>query len=380
LRGKSRRLTAAGVALTLLATLEGLSPAQETEQDDLHARLDAARTEIRRVQARADSVQDQIASIDAQRAAVAEALATSRLLVDRTQARIAILEREVAITKKTYKRVLGQARAIAISLYKDGLGAQLEALLGSDSIDELNTRLEYSSAATERQTSVIIKSQRLKSELLATEAALEITLAEAIEARDERMRQKQHLKELRLAQAMKLEDLRARIQAERREAEAIEAQSAALAEKLASTSHAADLQGAVPATAQEVEPSTEGSDLAWPLIGSITSGFGPRWGGNHTGIDIDGVTGQPIRASKSGSVVTASYDNSGYGYHVVIDHGGGLATLYAHASKLFVSVGESVVQGETIAAVGSTGASTGDHLHFEVRVNGSPEDPLAYLP
>jgi murein DD-endopeptidase MepM/ murein hydrolase activator NlpD len=78
-------------------------------------------------------------------------------------------------------------------------------------------------------------------------------------------------------------------------------------------------------------------------------------------------------------VVSAAYD-SGYGYHVVIDHGGGFASLYAHNSVLNVSSGQSVSQGEVIAACGSTGQSSGDHLHFEIRVNGAPQDPLGYLP
>jgi murein DD-endopeptidase MepM/ murein hydrolase activator NlpD len=121
------------------------------------------------------------------------------------------------------------------------------------------------------------------------------------------------------------------------------------------------------------------SGFAWPINGAVTSGFGPRWGGTHSGIDIDCVTGDAIRASKSGSVVSATYDG-GYGYHVVIDHGGGFASLYAHASELNVSGGQSVSQGDTIAACGSTGQSTGDHLHFEVRVNGAPQDPMGYLP
>ncbi|MGH2821142.1 MAG: M23 family metallopeptidase, partial [Actinomycetota bacterium] len=103
------------------------------------------------------------------------------------------------------------------------------------------------------------------------------------------------------------------------------------------------------------------------------------WGRMHTGIDIDGVTGQAIRASKAGTVLYATYDG-GYGNHVVIDHGGGFATLYGHASALYVHGGESVDQGEAIAAVGCTGSCTGDHLHFEVRVNGAPQDPLGHLP
>lgn len=99
----------------------------------------------------------------------------------------------------------------------------------------------------------------------------------------------------------------------------------------------------------------------------------------HQGIDIDCVTGDPIRASKSGVVVAATYDG-GYGNHVVIDHGDGFASLYAHNSELHVSGGNSVSQGQTIAACGSTGQSTGDHLHFEIRVNGAPQDPMKYLP
>jgi len=99
----------------------------------------------------------------------------------------------------------------------------------------------------------------------------------------------------------------------------------------------------------------------------------------HSGIDIDCVTGDAIRASKSGSVVSAAYDG-GYGYHVVIDHGNGFASLYAHNSALSVSGGQNVSQGEVIASCGSTGQSTGDHLHFEIRSSGAPQDPLTYLP
>jgi murein DD-endopeptidase MepM/ murein hydrolase activator NlpD len=100
----------------------------------------------------------------------------------------------------------------------------------------------------------------------------------------------------------------------------------------------------------------------------------------HAGIDISGPTGTPIYAAADGTVLYASFITTGYGYHLDIDHGGGTITRYAHCSKIFVSGGQAVQRGEKIAEVGSTGLSTGPHLHFEVRVNGVPKDPRAYLP
>lgn len=119
--------------------------------------------------------------------------------------------------------------------------------------------------------------------------------------------------------------------------------------------------------------------FGWPIQGTITSLFGPRGGAMHEGVDIDGETGDPVAASAAGTVLMASY-YSGYGNAVIVDHGDGITTLYGHLNGFMVTPGQRVNQGQTIGVVGSTGHSTGSHLHFEIRVAGAPVDPLPYLP
>ena len=114
------------------------------------------------------------------------------------------------------------------------------------------------------------------------------------------------------------------------------------------------------------------------MNGVLTSGFGMRWGRMHEGIDIAVPPGTPVVASKGGTVIVAGWIG-GYGNLVVVDHGGGLSTAYGHNSGFAVGVGQAVAQGQIVAYSGSTGNSTGPHVHFEVRINGSATDPLGYL-
>mgnify|MGYP006388770055 CR=1 FL=1 len=122
----------------------------------------------------------------------------------------------------------------------------------------------------------------------------------------------------------------------------------------------------------------ENKSLIIPLKGTITSRFGRRRSGIHTGLDIATSNGTPLKAAASGTVVYSAWKGS-YGNLVIVDHGNGIQTYYAHCSRLYVSVGQTVSQGETIAAVGSTGNSTGPHLHLEIRVNGVAKNPQNYI-
>jgi murein DD-endopeptidase MepM/ murein hydrolase activator NlpD len=126
----------------------------------------------------------------------------------------------------------------------------------------------------------------------------------------------------------------------------------------------------------DTAPSAAG--FIWPVNGPVTSPFGMRWGRMHEGIDIGVGYGTPIHAAAAGRVVYAGW-MSGYGNLVAIDHGRGISTAYGHQSSIAVSVGQTVAQGQTIGYVGCTGHCFGPHLHFEVRINGTPVDPLGYL-
>lgn len=121
-----------------------------------------------------------------------------------------------------------------------------------------------------------------------------------------------------------------------------------------------------------------GRRLSWPTAGIVTSGFGWRWFRMHSGMDIAGPVGTAVKAAKEGRVVYSGW-MGGYGYCIDIDHGNGVVTRYGHNSALQAQVGQYVYRGQTIASMGSTGHSTGPHLHFEVHVNGSAVDPRGYF-
>jgi murein DD-endopeptidase MepM/ murein hydrolase activator NlpD len=152
----------------------------------------------------------------------------------------------------------------------------------------------------------------------------------------------------------------------------LEAQSAALAAQIRAA------QQPPSASTPPIVPPSGSGILGWPVSGPVVSGFGMRWGRMHEGVDIICASGTPVRAAAAGTVIYAGW-LGGYGNLVVVDHGGGLSTAYAHNSSFAASVGQSVAAGEVISYAGSTGDSSGPHVHFEVRVNGTAVDPLGYL-
>jgi murein DD-endopeptidase MepM/ murein hydrolase activator NlpD len=190
--------------------------------------------------------------------------------------------------------------------------------------------------------------------------------AEQTAARDALVAQRDALAAARANRQSVLSDVRSSRADAQEDLEDLRAESAALAAQIRNSTGGSTGSGT---------PSASG--FIWPVNGVVTSGFGWRWGRMHEGIDIAAPSGTSIRAAAAGTVIFAGW-MGGYGNLVIIDHGNGLATAYGHQSAIYVG-GGSVAQGTVIGAVGSTGNSTGPHLHFEVRVNGSPVDPMGYL-
>jgi len=145
-----------------------------------------------------------------------------------------------------------------------------------------------------------------------------------------------------------------------------------------SSSSGSSTDGTTTDSSGTAAPSSAPGALLWPVSGPITSPFGMRWGSLHPGIDIGVPTGTPIHAAAAGKVLWCGW-MSGYGNLVMLDHGGGIATLYGHQSRVAVACGDDVAAGQVIGYSGCTGFCTGPHVHFEVRVNGTPVDPLGYL-
>lgn len=181
-------------------------------------------------------------------------------------------------------------------------------------------------------------------------------------------------KDLDLVEPGTVPDNAAKVAAQERAARAVAAARASRARRLPAPAPAQSRA----AESEEREDATPSVRAARPAVGGLTSRYGPRWGRMHRGVDFGAAYGSSIRAARAGQVISAGYDDSGYGNLVLIEHEDGVVTAYAHMSKILVRGGR-VSAGEVIGRVGSTGHSTGPHLHFEVRVGGRAINPLPWL-
>jgi murein DD-endopeptidase MepM/ murein hydrolase activator NlpD len=354
--------------------------------DDLRDRIELERqregvltSEIEAATGRIRGLEAQIGPLAARLDRLEVELGEKRERLGELSRRYARETRRLAIV--TADRALAERRLEGrlVSLYQHEPPDLLSIVLTSDGFDDLIDQLQLFSDIARRDREIADQLGRAQEEVRTTrrrtgalkQEVWEATRALADRATEQRsvlgelVAQRSDLEQARAGKEALLDDVRA---SRHRHEEDLEAMLAASA-GLATTIQAA--QAAAPAET----PSAAG--LVWPVHGVLTSGFGPRWGRMHEGIDIAAPTGTPIRSAAAGTVVFAGWAG-GYGNLVVVDHGGGLATAYGHQSAIFVTAGH-VEQGRVLGAVGSTGNSTGPHLHFEVRISGAPVDPLGYL-
>ncbi|MBW3547347.1 MAG: peptidoglycan DD-metalloendopeptidase family protein [Actinobacteria bacterium] len=346
--------------------------------------------ELDGLQASEDELNNALRALDEQMLAQAAEVDGARQAVAAAEAEVAEAERQVAetgqridgLTEAVVQRAVEsfirpagdpvedmvQSRDITEAARKRALLAQVAAR-DDDVIDELNAAQEDFEVSRAQADAARVKADERRGET-------EGRLAELATTREEKARLARDL-EVRATEVSDEIAAQARSEAEltRIIAEA-EARAAAEARRRQASRSSGSAAGIVGVTS---DGRVGGGGCIWPTRGTVTSGFGNRWGRLHAGIDVAAPTGTPIWAAKAGTVIFAG-QQGGYGNVVIISHGGGLTTLYGHQSKISTSQGQEVAQGDTIGAVGNTGRSTGPHLHFETRYGGSPRDPRGCLP
>ena len=359
-----------------IAELQAEISAAKEHEGVLTSQLGAVLTELQAAQSAVEQAEGSLSLLEAELASEQSRLESLTVLLERQTRRLRRLEKE-------YRRAVvileARVRAIYIEEEPDTLSVLVSATTFGDLIDgyEFVSRIGLQDQRIVGQ--VEVAKRRAAEERRATERTQRLTAAtvSVIAARtDEARGLRNALASNRdtLASARRLKQSALATSRENREeylqeVDALAAQSASLAAAIR------DAQARAGSTGTGT-PSSSG--LIWPVNGTVVSGFGWRWGRMHEGIDISASSGTPIWAAAAGTVIHAGW-LGGYGNLVVVDHGDGLATAYAHASAILVGVGQLVSQGETVSLVGSTGNSSGPHLHFEVRVNGVAVDPLLYL-
>jgi murein DD-endopeptidase MepM/ murein hydrolase activator NlpD len=356
----------------------------------LHARIAEAQRKAQALSAQIDSVSSRIQRLEGRVGDVSARLTTlegdlalHQRKLDRLTALFRLETKRYLFLRRQYSLALARLNARVVAVYEQGNVDSVDVILGASNLADLVDRLDYVNqvgAADERiATSVGRAKEAARAAREATRKLRGVVAGEtrAVRARTEQVRairnelvsSRQQLVAARSTKRVSLLKVRASEREEVSEAQALEQVSAALG---------AQIQAAQSASSYSPPASRSASGFIWPVSGPVTSPFGMRWGRMHTGIDIGVPYGTPIRAAASGQVIYAGWMD-GYGNLVFIDHGRGISTGYAHQSSIAVSNGQAVTQGQVIGYVGCTGHCFGPHLHFEVRINGAPVDPLGYL-
>jgi murein DD-endopeptidase MepM/ murein hydrolase activator NlpD len=386
------------VALLLAVAATPASGDVTSRKAEIDARLSRVQAKIAWAQARERTLAGEIASVNGQIRGLASQVGV-------VSAQLAPLERDLELHKEKlarlnelfrlqterfrfyrteYQALIDRLGNRLVDLYEQGEPNSLEVLFGAKSFDDLVEQAQVAdSLATQDQTiagQVGSAKERVHAQREHTKRFRSLVSAE-LRTIAVRTNQVRALRDRLVASENQL----AAARADKRDAlqNVKESKSEFLHEaaglQQASASLAAQIRQAQSVSSYSAGDSTpSAAGFIWPVNGPVVSPFGWRWGRMHEGIDIAVGYGTPIRAAASGRVVYAGW-MSGYGNLVAIDHGGGISTAYGHQSSIAVGVGQVVSQGATIGYVGCTGHCFGPHLHFEVRVNGSPVDPLGYL-
>jgi murein DD-endopeptidase MepM/ murein hydrolase activator NlpD len=393
----ARRLAAlSALLLALVSSAAAGTSDLRDRQSEIADRIAALRQKIARASSRETVLTSQISAVTARIRSLEDEVSRASAQLHAIEADLAVRRNKLAALTQVFrlqtdelnrlKREYAAAETLAnrrlIAIYEEEDPSTVDVVLASRSFTDLLDQLDFlgeigkqdQSIARQLSTAKLTmrdarrKTDRSRRQVAEAARGLERQLDAQLAERDRLVSAQTQLADARSTKQRTLTSVRGHKEEFLHEVAGLEQASRDLAAKILAA------QGGTAYSTSGVSPS----GLIWPVSGYVTSSFGWRWGRMHEGIDIGAPTGAPIAAAASGVVIYAGW-MSGYGNLVVVDHGGGFATAYAHMSAIASSPGQNVAQGQLLGYVGCTGHCFGSHLHFEVRVNGSPVDPLGYL-
>ena len=381
-----RVLTVLALALVVAASASGATHARiRSKIGVLQGKIAAARSREAVLRRQISGVTTEIRTLERRVGDVASRLTVLERDLELHRRRLRGLDELFQLQTNRYDFLKGQYRIAVrhlderlVTLYKTGQPTSLDVLLATRNLNDMLTQLQYLHAVASQDGEVAAEVGTAKRAVhtawLATKKARQ-HLAGETQVIEVRAEQVVIVKDRLLAAHGKLTTARGK---KRHTLHIVQESENEFVGEVNALQAADSRIRARIAASQGFDGTPSASGLIWPVDGPVTSPFGERWGRMHEGMDIGVGYGTPIHAAAAGRVIYCGWEE-GYGNFTMIDHGGGIVTAYGHQSSIIVSCGQDVAQGQVIGYVGCTGHCFGPHLHFEVRVNGSPVDPLGYL-
>ena len=346
----------------------------QNQQQQVEAEKAGVQSQIQEIKREKTERVKQLNTLNSQLNEVQQSLDSINAEIASTEEQIAYTEMEIANKQRDYDGRLAIFNLRLKEMYQYGEVSYLEVLLQSSSLSDFLTRFEYLKYIANNDKKLLDEVTAIKTSLEEQKVSLDDMKATLEISKKNQMTKSAELATASQAQQQLVNEINADLNAQFEILEDLEAESNAIASQIKAIQ------------AQNAGTTSAPGAYLWPCPSSktITSNYGyrihPIQGTKklHTGMDIGAKTGADVIASASGTVIMSQY-YGGYGNCIIIDHGGGVSTLYAHMSSLIAKNGQYVTAGEVIGKVGSTGNSTGPHLHFEVRINGSTVDPKGYV-
>lgn len=374
LKRKSRFAMIVAILLMLTFAVE-TSLASAATLSQIRNNIKNKQQELNESRAKEKSLGDQVNSLEQQINSKQSDIDELEASISEAQAKLETLEEELAAAEEKVNTQNENLNARLRNMYKNGSVGFIDVLMDSGSFSEFLNNLSLVEKVYTSDQDVLEELQKAYDEIDAKKKEIETLQAELSESKATMEEQKSSLEADKASVEKKKSEIAADSAETQRELDKLEADAQALTSSIRNSGSSSS------------SSKYNGGIMAWPVPSchTISSGYGGRIHPTtgkykfHGGLDIPGSYGSAIVAANSGKVIWAGNRGDSYGNYVIIDHGGGVSTLYGHSSKVLVSSGQSVSRGQRIANVGSTGRSTGPHCHFEVRINGSRVNPNPYV-